>query len=302
MTIGFFPQDDDTMLSQAAVRAFSSGESAESALDTLECLSPVGSDIDLVSAVILSREAGRHNLAYPLAEAFVLATLRGQGGAAGDLRAAFGTRHNGVIYGPVEDDRQLIIVPDAGQTFICRGAMTEPPSDPLQAVAWAVGGSDVQSFDIDIRAVAWTLTSARILGMAEALLERAVAHLSQREQFGRRLGSFQTLRHRASEDWIKLEDMRAATDLAATTFDAGDTTEALALAKIAKAVASDHGPTLAENVVHAHGAMGFTWDAGLHPFLTSIRHDSVNLGTSSALFREIGTDRITQASIEDVAP
>jgi hypothetical protein len=302
MTIGFFPQDEQMMLSEAATKAFSSGQGAATSVDALACLLPIGSEIDLVSACVLVRQGARHTLDYPLAEAFALATLLHHGGSADDLRAAFGSRLGDKLVGAVPIGTARMLVLDAGKTTLGSVNAKGPASDPLQNSAWVTAMTDPQHFDRDLRAIAWTLVSARILGAAEAVLDRAVTHLAQRRQFGRLLGTFQTLRHRAAEDWIRIQDISAAVDLAAAAFDRGAAEDALACARIAKATASAQGPRVAENAIHAHGAMGFTWDTNLHPFLVSIRHDAAILGTASQHYKHIGAARIAPSKQEGLAP
>ncbi|MCF7701785.1 acyl-CoA dehydrogenase family protein [Loktanella sp. M215] len=304
MTMGFFPDEDEVMLAEAALRAFASAAPAEESVDTLDCLRPISAGIDLVAACVLVREAGRQSLGYPLAEAFVLATLQEDGGSAADLRASFGSlKADGAVTGPVPVGVRQMIVPAAGLTHLYPVDRVGKASDPLQASGWICSANmEARTIATDLRSIAWTLVAARMLGAAEALLKRAVDHLSHRKQFGRPLGSFQTLRHRAAEDWIRVEDMRAAVDLAATAFDASDKDASLSLARIAKATASAAAPLVAENVIHAHGAMGFTWDAELHPYLVAIRRDAASLGTASSLFRDIGAERIQQTIQQDITP
>lgn len=298
MSMGFFPNESDRMLADAARRAFQGAADAEAALDGLEVLHRVGAAIDLVSAAIVVREAARAGLDYPLVEALVRATVEGQGGRAADLRAGFAAQPDGDrVTGPAP----CLLLPEPGRTLVLHARPGALPKDPLQAVTWAQTRLiDATVHEVDTRAIAWTLLAAGILGAGEAMLDATTAYLQQREQFGRKLGSFQSLRHRAAADWVRLEDIRAAVDLAAVTFDAGDAAGALQAARIAKAIASDHGPVVAENAIHAHGAMGFTWEAGLLPHLVAIRHRAAALGGATEHFAALGaalTERPEQEAV-----
>ncbi|MGR3493657.1 acyl-CoA dehydrogenase family protein [Citreimonas sp.] len=298
MSMGFFPNESDRMLADAARRAFQGAADAEAAIDGLEVLHPVGAATDLVSAAIVVREAARAGLDYPLVEALVRATVEGQGGRAADLRAGFAAHTDGDrVTGPA----QCLLLPETGRTLVLYASPGAQPKDPLQAVTWAQTRMiDATVHEVDTRAIAWTLLAAGILGAGEAMLDATTAYLQQREQFGRKLGSFQSLRHRAASDWVRLEDIRAAVDLAAVTFDAGDAAGALQAARIAKAIASDHGPVVAENAIHAHGAMGFTWEAGLLPHLVVIRHRAAALGGATEHYAALGaalTERPEQEAV-----
>lgn len=104
------------------------------------------------------------------------------------------------------------------------------------------------------------------VGGATALFEITIEYLKTREQFGRPIGSFQALKHRAASWNTKLEAMTAMTRNAGRLRDAGDLT-ASAAASGAHILACETYADFAEDAVQLHGGIGFTWEHSCHLFL-----------------------------------
>jgi alkylation response protein AidB-like acyl-CoA dehydrogenase len=105
--------------------------------------------------------------------------------------------------------------------------------------------------------------AADCLGGAERALERAVAYVKVREQFGRPVGSFQAVQHMAAEAAARIEPARALVWWAAWAFDARPREASLA-ASMAKACCSDLYRFVARSAVEMHGGIGFTWENDMH--------------------------------------
>ena len=107
--------------------------------------------------------------------------------------------------------------------------------------------------------------AAELLGIAESALGMTLDHLRVREQFGKPIGAFQALQHRAVDLYVKQELARAALS-AAIVAHAGSKEEAAIAAGRAKARAADSALAIAREAVQMHGAMGFAdeCDVGLH--------------------------------------
>ena len=101
--------------------------------------------------------------------------------------------------------------------------------------------------------------SAELLGLGSALTNRTLDYLRTREQFGRPLGSFQALQHRAVDLFIGLELTRSAV--------LGGAFEPCALGTaLAKAQAGEAVCQAAREGIQMHGGIGMTdeHDAGLY--------------------------------------
>src|SRR5690606_3732919 len=99
---------------------------------------------------------------------------------------------------------------------------------------------------------------AELHGVASRLLELTLAFVRQREQFGRAIGSFQSVQHRAADHYMYLKITRTAIAAAIAALDAGDRERLALLASRVKARSSDTATRIAKDAVQLHGAMGFT--------------------------------------------
>jgi alkylation response protein AidB-like acyl-CoA dehydrogenase len=111
------------------------------------------------------------------------------------------------------------------------------------------------------------MASAEMLGVMEAALQMALAYMRTRVQFGKPIGSFQALQHKAADLYVQQELARAVLDDAERELDAGSSREEQAkLASRCKSRASDAGLRVTREVIQLHGAIGYTdeYDAGLY--------------------------------------
>ncbi len=109
-------------------------------------------------------------------------------------------------------------------------------------------------------------TAAELVGVAGAMLDMTVAYVKQREQFGRRIGSFQAVQHKLAETLLLVDSARAAVYYAAWAL-ANDTPDASIAASVAKAYASDAERRANAEALQLHGGIGFTWEHDLHLWL-----------------------------------
>ena len=107
-------------------------------------------------------------------------------------------------------------------------------------------------------------TAAEMLGVMGQSLELALGYVKTREQFGRPIGSFQALQHRAVDAHIQMELTRSLLFQVCAAFDSGRGSRAMAAAVKARASAAVLDVT--KSVIQMHGAIGFTdeYDAGLY--------------------------------------
>ncbi|MAN79431.1 MAG: pimeloyl-CoA dehydrogenase small subunit [Rhodospirillaceae bacterium] len=125
-----------------------------------------------------------------------------------------------------------------------------------EAVLGAVdGGLALAETAID-RAAA--LVSAEAAGLMAALTRDTVAFLKERKQFGRPLGDFQALQHRATEMYMDTELTRSLAYMAAVRQDGDDRAAARRAASQAKAKAGQAGRLIGQEAVQLHGGMGVT--------------------------------------------
>ncbi|MCD4524239.1 acyl-CoA dehydrogenase family protein [Nocardioides sp. cx-173] len=122
------------------------------------------------------------------------------------------------------------------------------------------------------------LTAADALGVGEWLLDTTVDYVKVREQFGRPLGSFQAVKHKAADMLITMRAATAATYYAAMALDAG-TPEASRSASVAKAFVTEGASAVAGEALQTLGGIGFTWEHDLHLYLRRAKVDELLHGT-----------------------
>ena len=99
--------------------------------------------------------------------------------------------------------------------------------------------------------------ASEMVGLSEEVFNRTVTYLKERKQFGKLIGEFQALQHRAAELYIDIEITRAAVLKALQTLD-GDFDKASAAVAVAKARAGTTATRAVQEGVQMHGGMGMT--------------------------------------------
>ncbi len=119
-----------------------------------------------------------------------------------------------------------------------------------------------------------------MVGGAERLREAALEYSLMRVQFGRNIGSFQTLKHKSADMLIDVELAKSAAYFAAAA--AAEEAEDLpAVASLAKAQASEAYMQTAIHTIQIHGGIGFTWDNDTHLWFKRAKSSEVFLGDPS---------------------
>jgi alkylation response protein AidB-like acyl-CoA dehydrogenase len=99
--------------------------------------------------------------------------------------------------------------------------------------------------------------ASEMVGVSEEVFGRTVSYLKERKQFGRLIGEFQALQHRAAHLYVEIEITRAAVLKALQTLD-GDLENAGAAVAVAKAKAGSTATLAVQEGVQMHGGMGMT--------------------------------------------
>jgi alkylation response protein AidB-like acyl-CoA dehydrogenase len=122
------------------------------------------------------------------------------------------------------------------------------------------------------------LLASEQLGIAQWCLDETVRYLGERHQFGRVVGSFQSLKHRLADLWLEVVSARAAARSAADAL-ASDASDAAVAVAVAQAYAAGVAVHAAEEAVQLHGGIGMTWEHPLHLYLKRAKADGIALGT-----------------------
>lgn len=99
--------------------------------------------------------------------------------------------------------------------------------------------------------------ASEMVGLSEEVFGRTVTYLKERKQFGKLIGEFQALQHRAAQLYIDIEITRAAVLKALQALD-NDVDKAGAAVAVAKARAGTTATLAVQEGVQMHGGMGMT--------------------------------------------
>jgi alkylation response protein AidB-like acyl-CoA dehydrogenase len=112
---------------------------------------------------------------------------------------------------------------------------------------------------------AYAGVAAELLGLSLQAFDATLDYLKTRVQFGKLIGSFQALQHRAAEMFAELQLARSTVEAALAAIDTDDP-QLPALASLAKAIAAETAHRVSREMVQMHGGIGMTHehDAGLY--------------------------------------
>ncbi|WP_407156818.1 acyl-CoA dehydrogenase family protein [Bradyrhizobium sp. STM 3557] len=99
--------------------------------------------------------------------------------------------------------------------------------------------------------------ASEMVGLSEEVFGRTVSYLKERKQFGKAIGEFQALQHRAAQLYIEIEITRAAVLKALQAIDTNAPNAASSVA-VAKARAGTSATRAVQEGVQMHGGMGMT--------------------------------------------
>jgi acyl-CoA dehydrogenase len=121
--------------------------------------------------------------------------------------------------------------------------------------------------------------AAEMLGNCREAFNRTVEYLKEREQFGKLIGSFQALQHRAALMYTELELGKSVVLQACSAVDENPDQLPL-LASLAKARLNDISKLVTNEAVQMHGGIGVTDELDIGLFLKRARVAMQLLGDS----------------------
>ncbi|MEH6590810.1 MAG: acyl-CoA dehydrogenase family protein [Halioglobus sp.] len=247
-----------------------------------------GLGMDELDFVLLAQECGYVALPEPLVHTALVAvpTLKALGGslaanwlpkiAAGEAKVVVGLEQNLVTEDAHVADLVLlqkgsdILALTPQQMELSRNESVDP-SRRLYSID-AKGGEVVASGEQAQQLIAAALDrgalgcAAQALGLTQRMMDLSVAYTSDRQQFGKPIGSFQAVKHLMANIAVRLEYARAPVHRAAYAIARGQQAASTNVSH-AKIMACEAGNLAAKNCVQVHGAMGYTWEVDLHIFM-----------------------------------
>jgi alkylation response protein AidB-like acyl-CoA dehydrogenase len=103
------------------------------------------------------------------------------------------------------------------------------------------------------------------VGVAQKALELAVSYVSEREQFGKKIGIYQAVSHPLADTYVETELARSLAYWAAWCVAEDDEQAPVAVAS-AKSFCAETAVAACERSIQVHGGIGFTWEHALHRY------------------------------------
>lgn len=238
-----------------------------------------GVGLGMADAVVVFSELGRRLVPGPLVWSHLAAGLidgAGSGDAVVggvDLMGALGEPY---VIEHLESLDALLVLRPSGAYHVDPKSLdataVATPLDPLTPVHHVenlpagervAGPEDTRQLHLEGTALA----AALLLGIAESTQELATEYAKGREQFGRPIAGFQSIKHMLADMFVRQEVARAAVYAAGATLDdpgVGDVARATSSAKV---TAGDGAMRNARTCIQVHGGMGYTWEVPAHYYL-----------------------------------
>jgi alkylation response protein AidB-like acyl-CoA dehydrogenase len=154
----------------------------------------------------------------------------------------------------------MTAVPAEGETLA-----TVDDSRPLGRLASRGHGDSIDGDFEPVRLRLLAGLAAEAVGVAQKALELGVEYVSQREQFGKKIGTYQAVSHPLADTYVETELARSLAYWAAWCVAEEDEQAPTAVAA-AKSMAAETAVAACERSIQVHGGIGFTWEHVLHRY------------------------------------
>ncbi|HXH83506.1 MAG TPA: acyl-CoA dehydrogenase [Candidatus Tectomicrobia bacterium] len=118
---------------------------------------------------------------------------------------------------------------------------------------------------------------AEMCGGAQRVLDMTTEYAKIRIAFGKPIGAYQGVKHRAADMLVEVENAKSLTYYAAWAVDE-NVPEAPLAASMAKAYVSDAYRRVAGAGIQLHGGIGFTWEHDLHLYFKRAKSSEFTFG------------------------
>ena len=174
---------------------------------------------------------------------------------------------------PTQDGLRAAEIALAGVRVGPQGVLGEPGA-ALPLIEWVV--------DEAIAALC-----AEAVGAMAAMHELTVEYLKTRRQFGREIGSFQILQHRAVDMLIALEQARSMAMLATMMAAEGNAAERRYAVGAAKVQIGRSGKFIGQQAIQLHGGIGMTMEYKVGHYFKRVTMIDMMFGDADHHLREI---------------
>lgn len=202
------------------------------------------------------------------------------------------------------DDGVVVLLVDPAAPGVCLERVETTSFEPQWAVTLEdvrVGADGVLGDEATgAHIVAWMVERALAglcamqAGVSDKALRLTASHVSEREQFGQKIATFQAVAQRAADAFVDTQAILLTSRQAAWRL--GSEKDATTELAIAKYWAADAGQRVAHAAQHLHGGIGVDTDYPLHRYFRWTKMLELTLGGAA-----VQLDRIGQALAEGAA-
>ena len=147
-----------------------------------------------------------------------------------------------------------------------QGTTVETVDETLRLGILSPNGTDPASGDWDqVRLRLLAALALEAVGVGSKAIELAIAYAGEREQFGKKIGTYQAVSHSIVDGYVGVELARSLAYWAAWAVSEGDEAADLACAA-AKSQAGEAAVSACERSIQVHGGTGFTLEHPLHRY------------------------------------
>lgn len=131
------------------------------------------------------------------------------------------------------------------------------------------------------------LLAAESVGGAQRCLDLTLEYVQTREQFGRKIGSFQAVKHRLADRYVDVQGSHSLIAFAGGLLNAegAPTADRAIVASAAKSRSTEAYCAMAGETIQLHGAIGFTWEHEAHDHFKRA-HSNRRLWGDASVHRE----------------
>ena len=214
-------------------------------------------ELDEVDSILVLEETGRACVPEPVVEAWALRRT--------DATLAL----EGTPYALYADSADVVVAQRGGELVRASVGGRRTSVDGTRRLFEVRADGDALDIDVQVVAERAALAAAaQLVGVAQHMLDMSVAYVSQRDQFGKPVGSFQAVKHHLADAALRVEFARPCVHRAAwVVANADDPAEREVAVSLAKAQASVAALLAARKALQVHGAIGYTVEYDLHMWM-----------------------------------
>lgn len=270
-------------------------------LDALVPEEKGGAGLSLADLIPLFMAAGEHLLPAPFAETIVARALIATSGAELPPLAPIllwpetpdGRLRSQVR--PLAGEGALALVQRGSECLLLPTSIGVAADDPFR-MSGAIpdaAGAPLLSFsapEVDLLHWAAAITAVNMAGALGRVLDMSIAHVNERQQFGRSLGKFQAIQQQLSV----LAERTVAAQVAARI---GLTASGLQLGSwrvaVAKTMTNEAAGACAAIAHAVHGAIGISEEHDLQLYTRRLKRWQISFGSDSYWAKQAGQDRLS---------